>query len=58
MTDDEIDEIWEDAKDAAINAWRPLGAPNHRANPYPENTAKWELWNRAFASCYASENGY
>jgi hypothetical protein len=58
LTEEEVDAIWEDAKDAAINAWGPLGAPNCRQNPHPLGTVKADVWDHAFRDAYARENGY
>lgn len=58
LDDGEIDAIWDDAKDAAINAWGPLGSPNCRPNPHPLGSREADIWDRAFRNTYARENGY
>lgn len=58
LNDTEIDVICDDAADAAIDAWGPLGAPSHRPNPHPKGSEAAEIWDRAFMRAYAKENGY
>ncbi len=57
LDDSEIDAIQEDAADAALHAWGPLGSPICRPNPYSESDARHEVWAFAFRQAYASENG-
>lgn len=57
LSDDEIDTISDDAKDAALHAWGPLGSPQHRPCPY-RDAERCELWYRHFNRHYANENGY
>lgn len=56
--DDEIEVICEAAKDAALHAWGPLGAPNGRANPYAQDDPRHDIWACAWRNAYATNNGY
>lgn len=60
LYDDENEAAFEaiqaDAEDAALNAWGPAGAPNHRPNPHPEGSEEAEAWWIAFNRAYAAEN--
>jgi hypothetical protein len=58
LNDAEIDTIYEQAEQAAINAWGPLGSPRRKPNPYPAGSDRAEIWDRAFSRAYARENGY
>lgn len=58
LTEEEIDQIWADAEDAATHAWGPLGAPICRENPHPDGSEASEVWDHAFRSAYARQNGY
>jgi hypothetical protein len=57
LDDAEVEAIWEDAADAALHAWGPLGAPNCRPNPHPSGSTKADIWDGAFRDAYARENG-
>ena len=52
-----LDAIEQDAEDAAIHAWGPLGAPTHRPCPHPEGSEEAEAWWIAFHREYAREHG-
>jgi hypothetical protein len=58
MDDSEIDAIWAEAEEAAIHAWGPLGSPTHRPNPYPKDSEQADVWDHAFRSAYANQNGH
>ncbi len=58
MNDAEVDRIWEEAESAAIHAWGPLGSPSCASNPYPKGSEQAEVWDHAFRSAYANQNGY
>jgi len=55
--DDEIEAIHEAAALAAVHGWGPAGV-NGRRNPYPEGSARAEIWDHAYRNAYARENGY
>ncbi len=54
-SDEEIEEIHEEAANAAVNAWGPAGASAR--NPYAEQDPRHEIWAFAFKNAYATENG-
>jgi hypothetical protein len=56
LTDDRIEEIWEEAEVAALHAWGPGG--RSKSNPYAPGTEEAEIWACAFRNAYARENGY
>jgi hypothetical protein len=56
LTDERIEELWEEAAEAAIHAWGPGGIS--AKNPYPFSSDEAEIWACAFRNAYARENGY
>jgi hypothetical protein len=57
LSDEQIDAIWEDATEAARDAWGPAGLHSRR-NPHPFDSDAAEIWACAFRNAYAHENGY
>lgn len=57
-TDEQIEEAYADAENAAIHAYGPLGAPIVARNPYPQGSELADIWYHAFRNFYARENGY
>lgn len=53
LSDDRIDEIHDEAAEAAANSW----SINSVKNPYPISSEEAEIWAFAFRSAYALENG-
>jgi hypothetical protein len=59
LEDDSVrDIIHDDAENAAMNAWGPLGSPNHRECPFPKDSPAAEIWWIDFNSSFARENGH
>lgn len=52
LDDSKIDAIWENAREAAVHAWRG----NWPTNPYPDGTDKADIWAHAFRNSYANHN--
>lgn len=52
VTDEEIDAIYDEAKEAAIHAW----LPGSTVNPYHDDPQRRDIWDFAFRQAFMREN--